>query len=75
MIFLPPPIATDYTSVTMVLTFNAGTATQTVMIPIIGNNVVEGTESFTVSLRTRDSAVMLIPHTTTVTIQDDDSEI
>ena len=75
MIFLPPPIATDYTSVTMVLTFNAVTATQTMMIPIIGDNVVEGTESFTVSLTTGDSAIMLIPHTATVTIQDDDSKI
>ena len=75
MIFLPPPIATDYTSVTMVLTFNADNTNRTVMIPIVGDNVVEGTESFTVSLTTGDSAINLSPQTTTVTIQDDDSKI
>ena len=58
----------------MVLTFNAGTATQTVMIPIVGDNVVEGTESFTVSLTTGESAINLSPQTATVTIQDDDSK-
>ena len=57
------------------LTFNADNANQIVMIPIIGDNVVEGTESFSVSLTTVDSAVMLIPQTTTVIIQDDDSKI
>ena len=56
----------------MDLTFNSGTTNQTVMIPIVGDNVVESTESFTVSLT---SAVMLNPQTTTVTIQDDDSEM
>ena len=75
MIFLPPPIATDYTSVTIVLTFNADNTNRTVMIPIVGDNVVEGTESFTVSLTTGDSAINLSPQTTTVTIQDDDSKI
>ena len=75
MIFLPPPIATDYTSVTIVLTFNADNTNRTVMIPIVGDNVVEGTESFTVSLMTGDGAVTLGPQTTTVTIQDDDSKI
>jgi len=59
----------------MDLTFNSGTTTQTVMIPIIGDNVVESTESFTVSLTTGDGAVNLSPQTTTVNIQDDDSKI
>ena len=58
----------------MDLTFNSGTTTQTVMIPIIGDNVVESTESFTVSLTSEDSAVILNPSTTTVTVQDDDSK-
>ena len=58
----------------MDLTFNSGTTTQTVMIPILGDNVVESTESFTVSLTSADSAVTLNPSTTTVTIQDDDSK-
>ena len=75
MFLLPPPIATDYTSVAMDLTFNADNTNQTVMIPIVGDNVVEGTESFTVSLTTGDNAINLSPQTTTVTIQDDDSKI
>ena len=69
-----PPASSDYTSVSMNLTFNNGNTNQTVMIPIIGDNVVESTESFTVSLTTGDSAVNLSPQTTTVTIQDDDSK-
>ena len=59
----------------MDLTFNAGNTNQTVMIPIVGDNVVESTESFSVSLMTGDNAVNLSPQTTTVTIQDDDSKI
>ena len=59
----------------MDLTFNAENTNQTVMVPIIGDNEVEGAESFTVSLTTGDSAVILIPQTTTVIIQDDDSKI
>ena len=67
-----PPAPSDYTTVSMDLTFNSGTTTQTMMIPIIGDNVVESTESFTVSLTSADSAVTLSPSTTTVTIEDDD---
>ena len=59
----------------MDLTFNADNANQIVMIHILGDNVVENTESFTVSLTAVDSAVMLIPQTATVTIQDVDSKI
>ena len=69
-----PPASSDYTTVSIDLTFNSGTTTQTVMIPIIGDNVVESTESFTVSLTSADSAVTLNPSTTTVTIQNDDSK-
>ena len=69
-----PPASSDYTSVTRGLTFNSGTTTQTVMVPIVGDNVVESTESFTVSLTSADSAVTLSPSTTTVTILDDDDD-
>ena len=75
MFFLPPPLATDYTTVSMELTFNASTETQTVMIPIIGDDVVEATESFSVSLTSEDSAVTLGQSSTTVTIRDDDSKM
>ena len=67
-----PSASSDYTTVSMDLTLYAGTTNQTVMIPILGDNVEEGTESFTVSLMSVDSAVILNPYTTTVTIQDDD---
>ena len=67
-----PPASSDYTTVSMDLTFNSGTTTQTVMIPIIGDNMMESTKSFTVSLTSADSAVILNPSTTTVTVQDDD---
>ena len=73
LLFLPPA-TNDYTTVFMELTFSGGNTAQTVMIPIVGDNVVESTESFTVSLTTGDSAVMLNSSTTTVTIQDDDSK-
>ena len=69
-----PPASSDYTTVSMDLTFNAGSTNQTVMIPITGDTVVESTESFTVSLTTGDSAVTLNPSTTTITIEDDDSK-
>ena len=69
-----PPASSDYTTESVDLTFNAGSTNQTVMIPITGDTVVESTKSFTVSLTTGDGTVMLNPRTTTVTIQDDDSE-
>ena len=59
----------------VVLTFNSGNTNQTVMVPIVGDNVEESTESFTVSLTSVDSAVILNPSITTVTIQDDDSKL
>ena len=70
-----PPASSDYTTVSMDLTFNAGSTNQTVMIPILGDTMVEElTESFTVFLTSVDSAVILNPYTTTVTIEDDDSK-
>ena len=56
------------------LTFNSGNTARTVMIPIVGDNVDENAESFSVSLTTGDSAVMLNPSTTTVTIENDDGK-
>ena len=58
------------------LTFNSGTTTRTVMVPIVGDNVDENAESFSMSLTNTagDSAVMLNPSTTTVTIENDDGK-
>ena len=77
MLSFHPPAPSDYTTVTTMLTFNAGSTNQTVMLPIIDNMVEEVTKSFTVSLSNTagDGAVMLNPSTTTVTIQDDDSKL
>ena len=69
------PAPSDYISVTMDLTFNADNTNRTVMIPIIGDNVVEGTESFTVSLTTLDSAVTLGQSNTTVNIDDNNGKV
>ena len=69
-----PPAPSDYTTVSTDLTFNSGTTNQTVVIPIVGDNVVESTESFTVSLTSADSAVTHNPSTTTITIQNDDDD-
>ena len=71
-----PPASSDYTTVSMNLTFNAGTTTRTVMIPILGDNVEEDNETFTLSLTNMagETAVTLNPQTTTVTINNDDGK-
>ena len=45
------------------------------MISIIGDDVVEDTESFSVSLTSKDNAVTLAQSSTSVTIQGDDSKM
>lgn len=57
----------------MMLTFNAGSTTQTVTIPILSDNVVESTESFNVSLTTSEPNVTA-SGTATVNIQDNSSK-
>jgi len=57
---------------TSVLTFNAGTPTQTVEISTTGNTVLEMSESLTVFLSQTpvDTAVTLDPPSATINIQD-----
>ena len=66
----------DYTTPTVILTF-AGTAgeIQTFPVTILGDNVVEGDETFTVSLTAPDTFpdTIDISSTVTVTITDDDA--
>ena len=71
----PAPI--DYTAITnMQLTFNVSMMSQTVMITIADSAVLEGPETFSVTLETSDTAVMLNPMTVAVIIQEDnDSKI
>ena len=66
----------DYTAITsMELTFSATVQSQTVMITIADGDVVEGPETFSVTLTTSDTAVVLNPMTATVDIQDDDGKL
>jgi len=55
------------------LTFSDTILSQTVPITIADGDVVEGNETFSVTLKTSDTAVTLNPMTATVDIQDDDS--
>ena len=57
------------------LTFsNGSTESQTVMIPILVDAVVEDPESFTVSLMTSETNVTVNPASATVNIQDNSSK-
>ena len=58
----------------MELTFSDTTLSQTVPITIADGGVVEGNETFSVTLTTSDAAVTLSPMTATVNIRDDDSK-
>ena len=64
----------DYTSVSVDLTFSAGTTSQTVMIITSTDSIVENVETFTLSLTSTDSAVMPQSVSTTVSITDMTSE-
>ena len=60
---------------TITLTFDATTATQTVSVSILDDSVVEDTEFINLALTSEDSAVMLNPATTRINIEDVDSEL
>ncbi|MCG2463005.1 hypothetical protein K8352_19790, partial [Flavobacteriaceae bacterium F89] len=64
----------DYTGTPSNLTFT-GTAneTQTITVPIVDDNIVEGTETFTVQLGTPTNGVTLAKGSATGTITDDDT--
>jgi len=58
----------------MQLTFSATVQSQTVMIAIGDDDVVERLETFNITLTTSDPSVVLMPMAATVDIQDDDSK-
>ena len=64
----------DYTSVSENLTFNADLTLQVVAIPIIDDHTVEHSEIINLALVSTDSAVILNPSTSTITIEDVDSK-
>ena len=64
----------DYVVTSSDLTFNATTSSQTVTIPILDDNIVEGSETIIVTLTSTDSAAILNPSSASVTIEDDDGK-
>ena len=82
LLHLTPPAGSDYTPVTTDLTFNSTNAAtpQTVTIPILDDDLLEGFEVFNVTLTTANSTSTLLqdsnvtlyiqPDLATVTIED-----
>ena len=64
----------DYTPVSRNLTFNADLTIQVVEVPIIDDHIVEHSEIINLTLVSTDSAVILNPSTSTITIEDVDSK-
>ena len=62
----------DYIVTSSDLMFNAATSSQTVTIPILEDNIVEGSETIIVTLTSADPAAVLNPPTASVTIEDND---
>ena len=66
---------TDYTSLSMDLTFNSATTSQMVTVNILPDTVIEDEEMFTLSLTSTDTAIdILMPQSATVTIIDQTSK-
>ena len=65
----------DYTHVSRSLTFNAAITTQMVEVPIIDDHIVEHSEIINLTLVSTDSAVILNPSTSTITIEDVDGNL
>ena len=65
----------DYTHVSRSLTFNAAVTTQMVEVPITDDHIVEQSEIINLTLVSTDSAVILNPSTSIITIEDMDSKL
>ena len=64
----------DYAPVSRNLTFNADFTIQVVEVPIVDDHIVEHSEIINLTLVSTDSAVILNPSTSTITIKDVDSK-
>ena len=64
----------DYAPVSRSLTFNAAVITQVVEVPIIDDHIDEQSEIINLTLVSADSAVILNPSTSTITIKDVESK-
>ena len=65
----------DYTSLSRSMTFNANVMTQVVEVLIIDDHIVEHSEIINLTLVSTDSAVILNPSTSTITIEDVDCKL
>ena len=57
------------------LTFNADLTIQVVEVPINDDRIVEHSEIINLTLVSTDSAVILNPSTSTITIEDEESKL
>ena len=64
----------DYTPVSSNVTFSVAVMSQMVEVPIINDHTVEYSEIINLTLISTDSAVILNPSTSTITIEDVDSK-
>ena len=64
----------DYTVTSSDLTFNASTSSQTVTIPILEDDIVEGSETTIVTLTSADPAAIVNPPSASVIIEDNDGK-
>ena len=65
----------DYTPASSNLTFNASVTHQMVEVPITDDDIVEHSEIINLTLVSTDSAVILNPSISTITIKDVDSKL
>jgi len=65
----------DYTAGSGTVTFTPGTTQQNILIPIIGDTVVEPDETFTVTLSNPSAGSTIVRSIGTVTIQNDDASL
>ena len=65
----------DYNFVSTNLIFDAAVTTQMVAIPIIDDQIIENSEIINLTLVSTDSAVVLNPSISTITIEDVDSKL
>ena len=64
----------DYIVTSSDLAFDATTSSQTVTIPILEDNLFEGSETIIVTLTSTDSAAILNPSSASVIIEDNDGK-
>ena len=72
--FLIHSATVDYIVTSSDMTFNACTSSETVTIPILEDDIVEGFETIVVTLTSADPAAIVNPSSASVTIEDNDGK-